>query len=171
MQIWNQMRLLLPHWRIQGGAPAPPPLTDKIFLNFMHFFGKILQICMLAHPGGLAPPSIGYPGSAPVPANEVWGKVMFLLVCDILLTGGRGSLYNVTSCLAAWSYVPSEGSLFLVPYSFWGSCLWYHVPYGGSWTETPLDRDPSGRAPPPTETPWTETAPRQRPPCMVKSGW
>ena len=30
------------------------------------------------------------------------------------------------------------------------------------WTETPLDRDPSGQRPPQTETPWTEN-PGQRP--------
>ena len=62
----------------------------------------------------------------------------------ILFTGGRGSLYDVTSCLAAWSHVPSGGL-----------CLWFHVPSGGSlsrggspwqrlpWTETPLNRDHS----------------------------
>ena len=33
---------------------------------------------------------------------------------------GEGSLYNVTSCLAVWSDVPSGGL-----------CLWSHVPSGG----------------------------------------
>ena len=48
------------------GAPGPPP-TDQNFLNFMQFFGKIWQTCMLAHPPprGLAPPPTGNPGSAP----------------------------------------------------------------------------------------------------------
>ena len=56
---------------------------------------------------------------------------------DILLIG-RGSLYDVTSCLVVWSHVPS-----------WGVSL----------TETHLDRDPPGQR----ETPvgqrplWTET--------------
>ena len=35
-------------------------------------------------------------------ANEVWGKVIF----SVILSTGR-SLYDVTSCLAAWSHVPS----------------------------------------------------------------
>ena len=43
------------------------------------------------------------------PGNEVWGKVMFLLTCVILFLGGRGSLYDVTSCLADWSHVPYRG--------------------------------------------------------------
>ena len=58
---------------------------------------------------------------------------------------GGGGLYDVTSCLAVWSHVPSGGL-----------CLWSHVPPGGgvflsrrgglsggaSVRETPLDRDP-----------------------------
>ena len=47
------------------------------------------------------------------------GKVIFLHLSVILFT--KGSLYDVTSYLAAWSYVPSGGSLFLVQYSFQGS--------------------------------------------------
>ena len=39
------------------------PPTDQHFLNFMHFFGKIWQICMLV-PRGLAPPPTGNPRSA-----------------------------------------------------------------------------------------------------------
>ena len=37
-------------------------------------------------------------------AKEVWGKVMFsqAFVCP----RGGVSLYDVTSCLAAWSHVP-----------------------------------------------------------------
>ena len=35
--------------------------------------------------------------------------------------GGGGSLYDVISCLAAWSHIPSRGSVSLVPCSFWGS--------------------------------------------------
>ena len=47
------------------------------------------------------------------PANEVWGKVMFsqASVCP-----RGGFLYDVTSCLAAWSHVPGgtvEGGLCL----------------------------------------------------------
>ena len=36
------------------------------------------------------------------------------------LVGGRGLRppYDVTSCLAAWYHVPSQGGL----------CLWYHAP-------------------------------------------
>ena len=50
----------------------------------------------------------------------------------------------------------------LVPCSFWGLCLWPHVPSGGSLsrgvslTETPLGRDPLGQ--------------RSPVPLMVKSG-
>ena len=51
------------------------------------------------------------------PANEVWGKVMFLHLSVSHSVQG-GSLYDVTSCLAAWSHVPSGGGL----------CLWSHVP-------------------------------------------
>ena len=51
------------------------------------------------------------------PANEVWGKVMFLLSSVIL---SRGSLYDVTSHLVAWSLVPVGGSLPLFPCSFLG---------------------------------------------------
>ena len=41
--------------------------------------------------------------------QSVWGKVMILLASVILSTGRRGSLYDVTSCLAAWYHVPSMG--------------------------------------------------------------
>ena len=45
------------------------------------------------------------------PSNEVWGKVIFLLVCVSRSVHRRGwggsSLYDVTSCLSAWSHVPS----------------------------------------------------------------
>ena len=40
---------------------------------------------------------------------------------------GRESMYDVTSCLAAWSHVPSRGYLSLDP-------------PGQRWTETPLSR-------------------------------
>ena len=69
---------------------------------------------------------------------------------------GEGSLYDVTSCLAAWSHIPSGGrvsvsgsmflpggSLSLVSYSFLGVSL----------IETPLNRDPLEK-----------DAPGQRPP-------
>ena len=40
-----------------------------------------------------------------LPAKDVWGNVLFLhlFVCSL------GSLYDVTSCLAAWCHVPSRG--------------------------------------------------------------
>ena len=41
------------------------------------------------------------------PINEVWGKVMFL---HLLSVHGEG-VYDVTSCLSAWSHVLSWGSL------------------------------------------------------------
>ena len=44
------------------------------------------------------------------PAKEVWGKVMFLHM-SVILSKGKGSLYDVTSSLATWSHVPSRGSL------------------------------------------------------------
>ena len=48
--------------------------------------------------------------------NQVWSKVMFseAFVCA---QGGRGTLYDVTTCLAAWSHVPSGGSLSLHAHS------------------------------------------------------
>ena len=50
--------------------------------------------------------------------NEVLGKVIFQKRLSFCL---GGSLYDVTCCLAAWSYVPSRGSLSLVLCSFcWG---------------------------------------------------
>ena len=58
-------------------------------------------------------------------ANEVWGKVMFLHLSVILFT--NGSLYDVTSCLAAWSHVPLEESLCLV-----------HVPSSGVSVPGPM---------------------------------
>ena len=38
---------------------SPPPPPPHIFLNFMHFFWKISQKCMLVSPGGLAPLLLG----------------------------------------------------------------------------------------------------------------
>ena len=34
----------------KGGALGAPPPTDQNFLNFMQFFGKTWQICMLVPP-------------------------------------------------------------------------------------------------------------------------
>ena len=82
---------------------------------------------------------------------------VFTPVCQSFFSQEEGSLYDVTSCLAASSHVSSEGGLCLwlhVPSG--GLCLWSHVPSRGvSLTETPpLDRDPSpGQRP----LPWTET--------------
>ena len=106
--------------------------------------------------------------------NKFGGRECFLLVCVNLFTEG-GGLYDVTSCLDAWSmFLPSKrvsvsGSMFLLgvsvsgPMLFLGVCFWCHASSGVSltetlWTETFLDRDT-----PWTENPWTET-PRQRPP-------
>ena len=113
------------------------------------------------------------------PANEVWGKVMFLHKTIILFIGEAG-LYDVISCLAAWSHVPSRGL-----------CLWSHVPprgvsvsgsmflpgglcLGVSLTEIPLHTDcprqrPPGQRHSNTETPpWTETPPGLTPPLYCK---
>ena len=93
---------------------------------------------------------------------------MFLLA-SVILSMGRGDLYDITSILAVWSHVPSGGSLSLVPCSFQGvslslvpcSCQGVSlslVPcsFQGriSLTKTPRQRPP-----------WTEI------PCTVKSGW
>ena len=56
-----------------------------------------------------------------LPGNEVGGNVIFSQACVSHSVHGRwvggGSLYDVTSCLAAWSHVPSRvsvsGSMFL----------------------------------------------------------
>ena len=73
------------------------------------------------------------------PANKVWGKVMFLHVytCLSFLFRG-GSLYDVTSCMAAWSHVPSRRSLSLVPCGVClpGVCLY------GVWLQGKLGRRP-----------------------------
>ena len=50
------------------------------------------------------------------PTIEVWGKVIFSQVSVSPLA--KGALYDVTSCLGVWSYVPSWGFLCLVPGSF-----------------------------------------------------
>ena len=54
--------------------------------------------------------------------NEVLVKVIFSQACvSHSVHGVRGSSYDVTSCLGAWSHVPSgKGGLCLVPCSFWG---------------------------------------------------
>ena len=67
----------------------------------------------------------------------------------------KGSLYNVTSCLAAWPHVPSGGSLSLVPCSFQG------VSGGSPRQRPPIDRDPFDRDPLDRDYPQTETH-RQR---------
>ena len=46
------------------------------------------------------------------PASEVWGKIIFSEACGSHSVH-RGSLYDVTSCLAAWFHVPSVGGLHL----------------------------------------------------------
>ena len=60
--------------------------------------------------------------------TKFWGKVMFLHMSVILSTVGKGSLYDVTSFLAAWFHVPSglsvSGPMFL-PGGFF---IWSHVP-------------------------------------------
>ena len=97
----------------------------------------------------------------------------------ILFTGGRWSMYDVTSCLAVWSHVPSwwgvsiSGPMFLPG----GLCL--GLPdRNSSWTEnprhrpldrdpqteTPLDREPPGQRPPGQRPPWTETPLDRKPP-------
>ena len=60
---------------------------------------------------------------------------MFLLA-SVILSGG--SPYDATSCLAAWSHVPSGGSLSQVPCSFLG------VPVSGpmSWLQESLSPVP-----------------------------
>ena len=107
------------------------------------------------------------------PQTKLWEGNVFTPVCQSFCS--RGSLYDIISCLAAWSYVPSgvgvsvSGPMFLLR----GLSLWSHVPRGDLCPEgSPLDRDP----PPPN---WTETPmdkgpldrnpldrdpPRQRPP-------
>ena len=86
---------------------------------------------------------------------------VFTPVC--LFTGG--SLYDVTSCLAAWSHVPSgwvSGPIFLLE----------GLPDSDPWTETPLWTEPRPGQRLSTQTPWTETiwteTPLDRdPPCSL----
>ena len=91
------------------------------------------------------------------PANEVWGKVMFSQACVSHSVRG-GSLYDVTSCLAAWCHAPfarvsvsgpmffPEGVSVCGPTFLLGRVS---VQGGSPWTEnpTPLDRDPPDRDP------------------------
>ena len=126
------------------------------------------------------------------PQTKLQEGNVFTPVCLSLCTRDDGLLYDVTSCLAAWSHVPSEGrgSLALVPCSFQrGLCLGSHVPSGGSlsrgsrWQTPPEQRSPGERPPldrdlPPGERPPLDRdlPPGQRPPSwtetpfMVKSG-
>ena len=104
------------------------------------------------------------------PANEVAGPWCFYTCLSVILFTGDGSLYNVTSCLVAWSHVPSAGFLSLVPCSFQGVSVSGPMFLLGSLsrvvslTKTPLDRDHPGRRPPiyrppDRDCPWTETPP------------
>ena len=70
------------------------------------------------------------------PRKRSLGKVIFLHLSVILFT--KGSLYDVTSYLAAWSYVPSGGSLFLVQYSFQGSLCPVPFSFGGVSVPAPM---------------------------------
>ena len=81
------------------------------------------------------------------PAKEVWGKVMF---SQVVVCPQEGSLHDVTSCLAAWSHVPSRGFLPLVPCSFPGQTPGQRPPPPG---QRPLHRDPLDRDPPSTQRP------------------
>ena len=114
--------------------------------------------------GGLVP---GGPGGEPPKRDghccrryaSYWNAFL-LLMSVILSTSGQrggGSLYDVTSCLAAWSHVPSGGSL----------CLWSHVPLRGSLSKEGLpDRDPSRQRPPQTKNPLDRDPCKQRPPIQ-----
>ena len=55
------------------GCPSPPP--TKIFLISCSF-GENLENLYVGAPCRVGTPPTGYPASAPVPTNEVWGKVM-----------------------------------------------------------------------------------------------
>ena len=92
---------------------------------------------------------------------------VFAPVCQSFCSQGEGSLYNDTSCLAAWSHVPL-GGLSLVTCSFQGSLSRGSHWQRPSWTETPLERNPLRQRPPKQRTPWTETA-LERPPQTVPS--
>ena len=49
------------------------------------------------------------------PANEIWSKVMFFKSVCHSVQRACGFVYEVTSCVAARSHVPSGKSLSLVP--------------------------------------------------------
>ena len=57
--------------RFRGAHPAHTPPTAQNFLNFMQFFAKFGKIICWHPPGGLAPPPMGNPGSAPGDVNVV----------------------------------------------------------------------------------------------------
>ena len=81
-------------YKVSGGSKgAPPgrPPTAQNLVNFMQFFGKFWQNRRLAPPsGGLAPPPMGKPGSAPEGrSNSAIHKAAGLMVpsCSIILPG------------------------------------------------------------------------------------
>ena len=83
------------------------------------------------------------------PANEAWGKAMFLLASVILSTGGVGlCMMSLPVWLPGPMFLRGGGFLSLVPCSFQGVSvsgpmfLDRDSPDRNPRTETPLDRDP-----------------------------
>ena len=84
------------------------------------------------------------------PANEVWGKVMFLLASVILSTGGGGlCVMSLPVWLPGPMFLPGgvsvSGPMFLLGIR----CFWSHVPSGGSLSRgVSLTKNPRQRPPP-----------------------
>ena len=79
------------------------PIYQVSFLEIIgkHFFTIREWVCCATH-------------FALIVTIEVWGKVIFSQACaSQSVHRGRGSLYDVTSCLAAWSHVPSGKGVFV----------------------------------------------------------
>ena len=89
---------------------------------------------------------------------------VFILVCQSFCSQGTGSLYDVISCLAAWSHVPSGGisvygPMFLLGVSISGPMF---LPGVSVQEGSPLQRPP-GQRPPLDRDPPDRDPPGQRP--------
>ena len=72
------------------------------------------------------------------PANEVWDKVIF---SQVFVCPQGCSLYDVTSCLAAWCHVPSGGSAYSKVGVYGEVCLQWGLPTGGEGGQTPPESE------------------------------
>ena len=108
---WGLMKLTIPRWLSQAGSHQQWRIQDFSGGGQLERgWGCVANLLLL-------------------PANEVWGKVMFLLTSVILSTGGGGLCRGRSP---------------------WQRPTWTETPVQRSpWTETPMHRDLPDRDPPP----------------------